>query len=489
MRGLAPATAAAASSGRTDREPMSCTPRRALLAALLAALVASVALTGCAATLVPGTATPESGVRVDVTPADFPIIGADDDDVDRVARNALSDLNTYWGQQFPGTFGQDFTPLTGGYFSVDPDDLDPARYPNGQIGCGQDVDAVTGNAFYCSSDPGQTDGDAIQYDRAFLGELADGYGRFIPALVMAHEFGHAVQARVGYPVDRSINVETQADCFAGAWTAWVADGQAPHDSIRPGELDQILRGYLLLRDPVGTGAGESQAHGSYFDRVSAFQQGFDDGPVACRDSFGEQRVFTQGRFSDQDLLTGGDAPYDETEQLIGSTLPAFWTSTFQSRGQTFRPPTLQPFDGTAPECDGAQPTTDLVWCAADATVGYDETDLTEKLYSDLGDYAVLTAVSIPYALAARDELGLSTDDEAAVRSAVCLTGVYTAAVLRGDVPDIQVSPGDVDESVQFLLESSSDPQVLDESGLTGFQLVDVFRGGFFDGLPACDIGA
>jgi predicted metalloprotease len=468
---------------------MSAKPRRAVLGAVLAALVGSVALTGCAATLIEGTATPESGVREDVTPAEFPITGAADDDVDRVARNALADLNTYWGEQFPGTFGTGLTPLTGGYFSVDPDDLDPARYPNGRIGCGQEIDTVTGNAYYCSSETGGGDGDAIQYDRAFLGELADGYGRFIPALVMAHEFGHAVQARVGYPVDRSINVETQADCFAGSWTAWVASGEAPHNAIRPGELDQILRGYLLLRDPVGTGAGESQAHGSYFDRVSAFQQGFDDGPTACRDSFGEDRVFTQGRFRDEDLLTGGDAPYDQTQDLIDRTLPVYWTAAFQARGKMFRPPQVQPFSGTAPDCGGDEPTTDLVWCAADATVGYDETDLARPAYEEFGDYAVLTAVSIPYALAAREQLGLSTDDEAAIRSAVCLTGAYTAAVLSGAVPDIQISPGDVDESVQFLLESSSDPEVLDQSGLTGFQLVDVFRAGVFEGLPACDIGS
>ena len=43
--------------------------------------------------------------------------------------------------------------------------------------------------------------------------------------------------------------------------------------------------------------------------------------------------------------------------------------------------------------------------------------------------------------------------------------------------------------MSFLLEYSDDPQVLAESGLTGFQLVDVFRGGVFEGLPACDIGA
>ena len=477
---------------------MSSSPRRTLAGALASALLGSAVLTGCAATLIDGTASPEAGVAGDVTPAEFPIIGATDDDVDRIARNALADLNTYWDEQFPSTFGQPFTPLTGGYYSVDPGDLDPAEYPNGQIGCGETPDAVTDNAFYCGGDEGVPNSDAIQYDRAFLGDLAfgadgsEGYGRFIPALVMAHEFGHAVQGRVGYPFPASIFIETQADCFAGAWTAWVAAGNAPHNTIRPAELDDVLRGYLLLRDPVGTGAGEGEAHGSYFDRVSAFQEGFDDGPEACRDEFGRDRPLTQGEFSDEDLLTGGNAPYETT---VGTFVPQglgeFWTNQFAELGEEFTPPTIEPFSGEAPECDGEEPDVDLVYCSADRTVAFDETDLTQPLYQAEagGDYAVLTAVAIPYGLAVRDQLGLSVDDEDAVRSAVCLAGAFTSGVLQRQSTVLSISPGDVDESVSFLLESSADPDVLAASGLTGFQLVDVFRSGFFDGLPACDIGA
>jgi predicted metalloprotease len=309
---------------------------------------------------------------------------------------------------------------------------------------------------------------------------------------MAHEFGHAVQGRVGYPLQASIAIETQADCFAGAWTAWVAQGSAPHNSIRPAELDDVLRGYLLLRDPVGTGLNEAEAHGSYFDRVSAFQQGFDDGPTACRDSFGADRPYTQGAFSDADLATGGDAPYNQT---VGSFAPEglsqFWEDVFSKRGKTFHPPHLEPFSGRAPGCDGGTPDTDLVYCAADDTVGFDESDLTQPLYQaqEGGDYAVLTAISIPYALAARDQLGLSTDDQAAVRSAVCLTGAFTAFVLNRDSTVLSISPGDVDESVSFLLEYSDDPDAFADADLTGFQLVDVFRSGVFQGLGACDIGA
>ena len=40
---------------------------------------------------------------------------------------------------------------------------------------------------------------------------------------MAHEVGHAVQARVGYNPPATVYFEQQADCFAGAWAQYVAD--------------------------------------------------------------------------------------------------------------------------------------------------------------------------------------------------------------------------------------------------------------------------
>ena len=102
---------------------------------------------------------------------------------------------------------------------------------------------------------------------------------------------------------------------------------------------------------------------------------------------------------------------------------------------------------------------------------------------------MLTAVSLPYALVARDQLGLSVDDEDAQRSAICLTGWYAAAVADGELSDIVISPGDVDESVQFLLTRARDDAVLPGLDISGFELVDLFRAGFLEGASACDVGA
>jgi predicted metalloprotease len=452
--------------------------------AVLVALLGALALNGCTAIVVepPRPAAP----RVDdAPPGAVRIVGAVDDPIDDIARNALADLQTYWSEQFPDVYGRRFTALRGGYFSVDPNNTDPRQYPQG-VGCGTDPRDVENNAFYCRA-PNSPHSDSITYDRAFLGELARDHGRFLPALVMAHEFGHAVQARVGSP-RRSIATETQADCFAGAWSSWVADGHAQHSQLQPAELDQLLRGYMLLRDPVGTSPRQAQAHGSFFDRAAPFQEGFDDGPTACRDQFGADRVFTQGTFTDAELPNRGNAPYGQLLDIIGSSLPQVWGQAFrQVFRRPFEPPRLRPFDGEAPPC-APDPARDLVYCPGDRLVGFDEADLTRPADTELGDYAVATAVSIPYGLAVRDQLGRSTDDSAATSSAVCLTGWYTAKVFNHEVPDVDISPGDVDEAVEFLLLYGTEPTVLPNTDLSGFQLFDVFRNGFARGLAACDVG-
>ncbi|MGY1693282.1 hypothetical protein ACI780_00095 [Geodermatophilus sp. SYSU D00814] len=458
-------------------------PARGALAALL---TLGVLVTSACSFVVVGTPRSQGMPTQSVDDGTLRIVGATDGPIDTLARNALADLQTFWSESFPDVYGQQFPPLTGGYFSVDPDDVDPSLYPDG-IGCGTDPRELENNAFYCSSQEAPNS-DSISYDRAFLGELAARYGEVLPQLVMAHEYGHAVQARVGYP-QTSIATETQADCMAGAWTAWVTAGDAEFSSIDTDDLDQLLRGYFLLRDPVGTGTGEQQAHGSYFDRVSAFQEGFDDGATACRDDFGPDRVFTQGEFtSDRDFATGGNASFPDTLSLIETSLPEFWSRAFtEVLDAQFTEPQLE---GTTSPPGCAPADVALVFCPdggdGDGLVAYDER-FADQVY-ELGDFAVVTGVAIPYALAARDQLGLSTDDTAALQSAVCLTGWYSAQVYNNQLQSVRISPGDIDESVQFLLEYGNDPDVLADVELTGFQLVDLFRAGFLNGAGSCDVG-
>jgi predicted metalloprotease len=407
--------------------------------------------------------------------------------VDVRVQNALADLADYWSSTFPDSFGRAFAPLRGGHFSVDPSDIDPAQYPQG-VGCGADPRDVAGTAFYCHN-PKEPHSDSISYDRTFLADLVDVYGDFLPDLVMAHEYGHVVQARVGSP-PTSIAAETQADCFAGAWTKWVANGRATHARISTPELDDLLRGYLLLRDPVGTPDAAPMAHGSYFDRLSGFYAGFAGGPKACREDWGPSRPFTQSAFTDEEMATGGDLPYVDALQFAEQSLQELWTLLFENLDPSgdVVAPAVQSFHGAAPVCGSiTSPDRELAYCATDHTVHFDE-ELAQPSYDDIGDFAVTEAIALPYGFAVRSQLELSTDNPVATRSAVCLSGWFAAQIYNGRSSVIRISPGDIDEAVLFLLAYGMQENVLPHVGESGFQLVGAFRGGFVEGIRACDVG-
>jgi len=452
------------------------------------AALAGLLVTGCSVDVVRGAAVPGGDAPVDVTVDQLPVTGAADEPIDQIARNALADLETFWEAAYPEYFGAEYSPLAGGYFSVDSGDPDESAYPVTGIGCEGSPTApqdVAGNAFY---DPAC---DVVAYDRALLQELADDYGRFLVPVVMAHEFGHAMQGRFGFAASgRSILDETQADCLAGAWTRWVSDGEADHLSLREPELDDVIRGFLLLRDDVGTDPDDTAAHGSLFDRVSAFYDGFDSGLATCRDAFGEDRLFTAAEFAPSDYGSQGNAPFDDIVDWVGTTLPAFWGEAFPAAfGGEFEPPVVTGLDGEAPACPRLDDR-DLGYCADEGMVYVDGADLAVPAYGEIGDFALATALSLPYALAVRDQAGLPADDSAATRSAVCLTGWYEAQWYTNSFSDLvtaQISPGDIDEAVQFLLRYGVDDRVFPDVDTSGFELVAAFRGGFLDGIGACDL--
>jgi predicted metalloprotease len=453
----------------------------------LCPLVVGLLLSGCSPRPVVGHASPGPDEPVDITAEKFPITGVGDEPIDQFARNALADLDAFWASSYPEFYGDEYVPLKGGYFSVDSEAIDEDAYPETGIGCAgspTSPDSVAGNAFY---DPAC---DLIAYDRDLLEELAGEYGRFLVPVVMAHEFGHAMQGRFGF-AGRGIQDETQADCLAGAWTGWVAAGEAAHLSIRTPELDDVVRGFLLLRDDVGSDPDDTQAHGSYFDRVSAFYEGFEGGIGPCRDDFGADRLFTAAAFAnDREYASEGNAAFDLIVEWIGITLPEFWSEVFPSAfGTEFDPPSVEGFQRTAPDCGGLEDR-DLGYCPSDATVYIDETDLATPAYEEIGDFALATAMALPYTLAVRDQAGLSIDDGAATRSAVCLTGWYEAQWYKdafADVIDGSISPGDIDEAVQFLLTYGVDNQVFPNLDASGFELVGAFRTGFLEGGDACEL--
>ncbi len=157
---------------------------------------------------------------------------------------------------------------------------------------------VAGNAFYCDQ------GDFVAWDeQGLFAKLRQQYGDFAPALVLAHEWGHAVQARVGFQTSATVYMEQQADCFAGAWAAHVAqDGR-----LDGGDLDSALAGLLGLRDPSGIDGSQEGAHGNGFDRVRAFQDGFEGSAATCAGYEDNAPTVTESAYTSYaDYASGGD---------------------------------------------------------------------------------------------------------------------------------------------------------------------------------------
>ena len=66
---------------------------------------------------------------------------------------------------------------------------------------------------------------------------------------MAHEWGHAIQARSNFTA-RTVTRELQADCFAGAWSKHAQDDGV--FEVTSADLDGALAGILDVRDTPGT---------------------------------------------------------------------------------------------------------------------------------------------------------------------------------------------------------------------------------------------
>ena len=288
------------------------------------------------------------------------------------------------------------------------------------------------------------------------------YGRFLPALVMAHEFGHAVQGRVGCPAP-SIATETQADCLAGAWTAL--------GGRRRGRALAAPRARARRRAPRLPAAArpgrhraprEQSAHGSYFDRVSAFQEGFDGGvgglPRRLRRRTGcspRARSTTtttsdrRQRHLRRDLIdivddvaarrSGSEAFRDGLRRRLRR--PAARAVRRRRRPTARRTATAT--SSTAP--------TRTSWRST-------STDLTRPAY-ELGDFAVATAVAIPYAWPPATSSGCRPTTSDAIRSARLPDRLVRGEGLqrRPATTGAAISPGDIDESVQFLLDVRQRP--------------------------------
>lgn len=477
-------------------------------AALVTLTAVAVVLAGCAGARSvsvsdaepigssPGETSPDTEAEVSTTTAAVPDTALDGPfpyDADKPPQPydaflvaAIDDIRAYWEATYPDVYGEPYLDLQGGIHPLYPG----ARPAPGCGGPATTYRDIENNAFYCP------EGDFIAYDDALLlPTLVEQLGGEFPlAVVFAHEWGHAIQARAGLE-GPTILFEQQADCFAGAWVGHLAAAGSTIVDLADDELNQAINAMIAVRDEPGSAATDAAAHGSAFDRVGAFQDGFSDGASACAAYETDPPEVLQFEFSESELTDPtrrdpDDVRFDEIVPAIEPDLDGFWAEQMTSAGTAFTPPEVVAFPaaGPYPACpdrpDTAAYRGDAFYCPSTNQVLYDA-DLAADLYERYGDYAVGIVLARAWSEAVQVALGSSVTGEQRSLLNDCLAGSWTRSTLPGlQRADLAVSPGDLDEGVQVLVELSDPSATTDRVG-SAFERIEALRTGVLGGTPSC----
>ena len=468
---------------------------------------------------------PELAVSVpfaDVFDVDPDRVPGEHDDFTGVA---LTDIERWWAEVYPAVYGEPFEPLRGEVYVGSPSRSTPIP------GCGEPEtdydDLQLFVAFYCNI------GDFMAYDEgtdpavSLLVPLADAFGSSVLGVVLAHEYGHAIQERIG-AFDRplaTIITEQQADCFAGAWTGQAYRGESPLLRLGDTDVRAGLLAMLEVRDPVGTNQFTPGGHGSAFDRVGAFQVGFLQGPARCAELLDDPLPLMPNQFQpfSVDEFFEGNAPYDcdaldpdvrqqvfgdscaSAPEFLADDLIHFWQVTVGDElGETFAPFTVATTnDLSSVTCaDARQLTPQVTVCPAERVVVYDEPEVID-LYTEFGDFTL----GYLYGVAAAELVQLDLGSDLTGEERALLNDCYTGAWVRDITPDVggatprqpdadgdgepdstvTTSPGDLDEAIRMAILLGDIGVNVDRIG-TAFEKIDAFRTGVLGGLAACSAG-
>ncbi|MCW2521625.1 MAG: putative metalloprotease [Mycobacterium sp.] len=423
-----------------------------------------------------------TGLRDDAEPPSRDVENTDGGQIDELAGSAVSDIEEFWAAHYGETFDGDFTPVKD-LVSWDSNDYDRSRF------CDEETVGLV-NAGYCF------DEHTIGWDRGeLLPQLRDANGDMAVTMVLAHEYGHSVQHQADLVTKQTPTIvgEQQADCLAGVYMRWVAEGNSPRFTLSTSDgLNNLLAAMIAFRDPLlnesDSEAGEDE-HGSAFERVSAFQFGFTDGAASCASI--DLKEIKQRRGDLPVLLPDdqtGELPV--TRQSVQSIVDAMniaFTST--------NPPQLSFDQANCPDARAGGPAS---YCPASNTISVDLPALEELGAQSgddggvvLGDNTAYSVVVSRFMQAIQHQHGgVALDNAKAALRTACLTGVATVKMTdsistpSGDT--IQLTAGDVDEAVSGILVNglvASD--VNGDSVPSGFSRIDAFRVGVLGDQPRC----
>jgi predicted metalloprotease len=412
---------------------------------------------------------------------------------------SLGDIDTWLRAQYEAAFGQPYEPLEGQVFAGYPERSDDIP------GCGEPTtsynDLQQFVAFYCPV------GDFIVYDdgeAGLLAQLAGEFGAATIGIVLAHEYGHAIQARTGalqlnLP---TVATEQQADCIAGAWAGRAAAGDAPGVPFADEDIRAGLIAMIRVQDPVGIDPNEPGGHGSGFDRVGAFQVGFQEGLSRCARLIDDPLPLTPLQFlSRDDILNEGNAPFGfEENDLFGFLVPdlnLLYDNDRQNRFPDFAPLTLVPVQSASGiDCDSPFGLFELgvELCSATNTVYLNE-PTARQLYDDFGDFAPGYLLGVVWAEHAQITSGSQLRGEDRQLLNDCLVGAWVQTVTpdptTGALPEprdqdrgASISPNDLTEAIQTAISIGDPTRAADVLG-SAFEKIDSFRRGALGGNDAC----
>ncbi len=372
-----------------------------------------------------------------------------------------ADLDAFWAVELPKNYKIPYRPMRG-YFAYDsvknpPDCGTPMRYAD-----------IAGNAFYCRV------ADYIAFDNEQLfPDLYEGFGDISLGMVLAHELGHAVQARTKTRLP-SVYAELQADCFAGSWLRHVADGKSKFVKLDSGVIEDALSATLAFRDRPGIGAQEAGAHGNGFDRTGAVQIGYDEGTARCATFRTNPPPVTATSFqAASDAASGGDVSLDEAVRLTIASANRHFASVLG-----FVPITaVQRTDrATVAALSRECPTSSAVLeqrvaVCPDGGSGQPLIRVSENALNDaltkVGDVGVSMILVLGWTTRVQQLLGEPTRDSSvkAELRATCFAGTWLGAAQRGESgtaeDPISLSPGDVDEALITVIRTGGSATIFD----------------------------
>ncbi len=397
---------------------------------------------------------------------------------DPLLRATVKSLDRYWSTEIQKVYGEKYKPPAGGIYAYSRGSAIP---PCG--GFAMPYLFLQQNAFYCP------DNDFIAWDdEGLFPKLEKRYGPFLLSIVLAHEWGHAIQERSGADFFDTIGAEQQADCFAGSWAAQLDPVEnADLVLLRSKNLDRVLSGFVEFRDRLGMTSTDFGAHGTAFDRMRAFQDGYQNGAQPCADYEDELPELVSIPYrSFKERFRGGNMPFAQLLRDVVPVMATYWTSTYGSGPNKATGDAIDVLcltNEVLPVGVGTGRNAPIVsWCADDNVIHYDRASL-QRLYDSNGDFGVSALLALQWATVQEVASGNDPTSKASALRAICRVGVWTGTLYDADLPQASsLSPGDIDEAIRVLLEVTDDRASIG----SGFERVAAFRTGVLGSRNDCD---